>query len=961
MATPSSWQTSSVGLGRAADPDHLSRVAGLELGLRAPDGSWPMLTVRGGVRAATPTRLVSVAEPPGATFDQSFRTIATTELGTISVPGRAVPGIAEETDWAHVTLSYSGVLAATLTRLTPAALLETGQTALRLFGGSVPKRITNGSGLTETTALSQPKYVAYHTAAGYRTGTLTSTPISLSTLDQPWLLVWWGSQSHWCETTKPLNYSVNTLAGNQGLHPRYAFQADAPMLLVFSDLPASVVQTAGQGGLDLAWSSAAGKMALFPLFGRARPTSAATEGWGAALPSDVQARVSSWAPRLYAFPRSVAETYAYSEQTDTATITDTFTYTTVRPGGTSWAPLPPVLGVARDTALPGLSVSGPVIDGGVPTEYGPSQGIEGVTSYSWSLPALDRFTGPRAAPGGGNVPASLQARFDHEVDSLTSQAHWQPWLLGTHMPSNVPGGDVYWCNPADSLALVAELLPLTQGSRRAALRDWLRTERQAFPPETTSAVSPIVGAERGPLGTPGIYCEFWTRFYPWAFSVRQTLWAAWGLSRYYQETGDAVSPGVATAIRSIVDADLAEQDWATGHWFAGFEDRQTAVENGNRYWAGLAGASWLLGEASHPDEGLVRALLAKATVTRVAMAHLPRWQASAGLVTLPTDLGSGAANAAWMPASSSEWIGFVFTYDWSTPDDDPRQTIFLDQFRVYLDDSKWRRGYIPGGYTNYAPPYRSFVHPLGELLAAAVGDEAAIYAAKFREMQPHWWVPFADANLGVEANIQQPADSHGIFLARAWLEKAPAATLERESGYPWLVSGGDLFTLHKLAEAIRAYRGEPALPPPVIPPTPTFAPTVTPTLTPTPTSQVPVTPTTTPTSQVPVTPTTTPTAATNPTLTVKNTGPEKLTVTVTTSTPLIAVHVTDTSNTTVSSGSQTGLTGPFTLTPQAPRTSLAFDVTRRSPNGSGMVYLDIEEQGRRTKTFVGAGPNGWGS
>jgi hypothetical protein len=85
-----------------------------------------------------------------------------------------------------------------------------------------------------------------------------------------------------------------------------------------------------------------------------------------------------------------------------------------------------------------------------------------------------------------------------------------------------------------------------------------------------------------------------------------------------------------------------------------------------------------------------------------------------------------------------------------------------------------------------------------------------------------------------------------------------------------------------------------------------------------------------------------------------------LAVTVSTSTRLIAVHVTDTANVTVNYGSRTDLTGAFTLTPPVPTTSLVIVVTRQAPNGSGMVYLDIEEQGGRTTKFVGAGPNGWG-
>jgi pyruvate/2-oxoacid:ferredoxin oxidoreductase alpha subunit len=89
-------------------------------------------------------------------------------------------------------------------------------------------------------------------------------------------------------------------------------------------------------------------------------------------------------------------------------------------------------------------------------------------------------------------------------------------------------------------------------------------------------------------------------------------------------------------------------------------------------------------------------------------------------------------------------------------------------------------------------------------------------------------------------------------------------------------------------------------------------------------------------------------------------APNWLRVTVTTSTRLIAVHVTRTQNVVVGYAGLPGQTGTFTLTPSGPATSLVFDIARLIPRGSGMVYFNVEEQSGQTATFAGAGANGLG-
>ena len=101
-------------------------------------------------------------------------------------------------------------------------------------------------------------------------------------------------------------------------------------------------------------------------------------------------------------------------------------------------------------------------------------------------------------------------------------------------------------------------------------------------------------------------------------------------------------------------------------------------------------------------------------------------------------------------------MGWLFTTSWASPADDPRQVVYLDQHRVWLDDSQYRAGWNDGGVRAYQPPYRSLTKPLADLLAAVSPGEASVYAVKHRELNPHWHIPFADATLGGESNYHQP-------------------------------------------------------------------------------------------------------------------------------------------------------------------------------------------------------------
>jgi len=817
--TPSTWQTGSVRLKRAADPAALSRVAGLELMAACPPGAWPGLLTKGGARASASGLVAD-------TGVSSYDTITRSPLGAISVPGDAIPSITETSGWERVTLSYAAEFDLTLSRLTAAMLLETSKTSLRLCAGNVQRWTTNGTTIANAgTVLSTPKYAAYHTAAGYQVALLSSVSVNLTGMDEPWLLVYWGVQSHWLESTVPLNTSHNVGdISYADLEQRYAFQADCPLLLTFGVNPTAIVQTAGQGGFDLTFGAAATALSILPLYGRARQQAAVTDGWstGANLAAGAKTLIQAWYPRCQQFPRTVSESYAYSAAIDIATVTTTIGWTTVRASGSpvKFAPIKPLIGTARATSLAGLGFSGSVVDGGLPTEYGPSLGIVGVDTYTRTFSGLAPMVNARPAPGPGAIPAALQTRINTEVTALVAQAHWAPWYRSDRWPHTNTMGDVYFADSAETLAFAAEAVPLVRGSRQLALKNWLRTEQTAYPVQTAYSLDGS-GTPRGPDGIPGVAGNNYTREifrnYPGTllFEARRWLWGAWALSRFYQVTGDAVSGAAVTALIATLDSDQAERDWATGARLAGGEDRGTAIEDADRHWAGLCGLAWLTRQVADADTALVWALLAEATLTRVAMGHLPRWQASVGLITLPTDRGSTAANNAWLIAISLGWVAPLPTFSWASSADDSRSVIKLTQFEAFLDfaDIRTRQGtYVATIARATLQTYRWLVKPLGTVLAAALGSAASVVLTKYAELQPHWWLPDANPVVGIERNTQAPHEAHGLLKASAWLAGSSPATLDRQSGYPQLASGADLFSLEKAAIAADAYASTLAAP-----------------------------------------------------------------------------------------------------------------------------------------------------
>jgi hypothetical protein len=783
--TPAVTQSAATGLSVTNNSER--KTAGL--GFVIQDAGWPQISLPGGVTAAIQGAL---AGPAGI------------ELGALQVPGAGQATLASEaTDSAHneLTFSYgSGQLELWASRLTPAALVNSSANTLDLFAGNVARTAFNGTTVTAQPAgLTHPKYAAWMTGGSVSIHALSSSPTAVSS-SQNWLLLWFGTNSHFVDTKKPLLYTFNDY-GFASSPQTDAYQADAPVLLVFQNAPTSIRQSPA-GGVELGFSAAAGYFNLLPLLGQDHPRASQTETWATGLPADILQKAQWWSGHLCDYPATATETYSYSEANDTVTVTESFAFLNVCSTGVRFAPLPPMLAVAASPM--GIAVSGPVVDAHLNTEFGPTWGVENTQTYNWSLSGLKRYTdATRIAVSPSQAPAELIQELDSEVTKIIAAGHYAPWLFADKLPTNNVVGDLYWANPADGLLQLSEVVNVLSEPLRSQLINYIRTERTKYPPETVYNLPLNVGKVRPGFSVSGAdIIAQWTSGRPDVFLKSVPPYNLYALAGYYALTKDPLGSQVFQRAGQIIDAGIAQQDWATFYWFDGFQDRSRAVVNANRHFAGLVGyvrLATMAADQAARSRGM--ALLAKAAVLRVAMASYTDYLYAAGLVELPP-----------MPdwqirQTAGQYDGHVFNYNWSGPEDDVRQVAILNQFEVRLADYS---GTSADTYLDHASPYltafRDATPEVVRLLSRYKPNKITTYLNRIESLFPQWYAAFAEGALGLEHNLQHPSDSFQTFMLLAWLGQTPPSDLASYADIPWLREG-DFFYVQKLAETVRAYNG----------------------------------------------------------------------------------------------------------------------------------------------------------
>jgi hypothetical protein len=624
----------------------------------------------------------------------------------------------------------------------------------------------------------------------------------LGPAEKGWLLLWYGADA-WFLTgatvSQPLTGDrVNIAAG------------DAPMLMVFSRTP--TVRLTGdegmgpEGSLVLTFPKPGAKMVLLPLLGHRLPPAAETKAWssGGSLRKEIIARCDWWAERLAEFPHSVRETARYDAASDAAVFHEQFTFVTVRAGGRRFAPLPPVLELARQRKFP-IVVTGTVEQSGLETYCGPYAGVSNAERYEVRIAGLTKYareamgqpavSPPYSNPGAGAVEARLKV----EIDRVLAAGHLTPfdlpfktsWYWGNREASQVR---LLYSAPGQSLSTLARTLPYLDGPRRQKVLEYMRAERAAFPPETVDHLPYDKGARREVAPLPQY--KRLAHFAAWNFHQRTKTVPAeslYDLACYYQAVGPDRIKSDGVELREVIQRTLEPWfqriEWATLGWYSWPEDLRdkeycsygwNLIHEVNRYAAACIGLARLARWTNDGElESLALVQLSRSLTHRYALQQYPRWLYSCG--------------------------GFLLQPEGFDPADDP-QCVHLTEKEAILDggggwDLDWQTF---GRFREVYGPLACMVPEVARFSADYLKPEAEGFAKAVTRYHPDAFLA-----LGTPRNLEEwwhnyPQDAQQIFLCHAWVLGKNGDWLRRRLDVP-LVPVGDWYYIDKLVACLHAY------------------------------------------------------------------------------------------------------------------------------------------------------------
>jgi len=751
-------------------------------------------------------------------------------------------------------LLFSGDLSVTVSRLSPALLLESGKRQLTLFApdsSTVPSEVAAvqmhltgadekaefydamvrnavlggtvkplrwaapaADGTIRTGVLGTQTPAGFPVAGVVRTNSLAASPSSppLDQLGAKWLLLWFGADSAFVHSMTPYVHVDDYYHSDSDyvVKPYWpvrqsAYQADVPILLVPSMSPASI--SFSSAGINLQFPSGPVKMAVMPLYG-AKPLKAAdTEKWLASFPAAAKAQADAWAARLAQYPTDVAETVTYDAAADQIVYSEAVSFTALRAGGSQEAPLPAMLALAYDQGLP-LSFSAVPTDTNLPTEFGPVMTVPGNT-YAWRIAGLGRYLSQDLLTVGPSnaQSAPLEALLVSEVDKILQAGHLAPYIYAFRGI-----GTSYFRDPSEVLYFLADVLPVLPSAKQQEVLAYLASERTRYPPETLAYLTfdAQAGSSRVVWNTSqwleGAYYNYTAplpRDY-WHVEIAefwedppQSLFRAYGLSRYYEASGqDPQADRVLTFCQNALGRALQGWEWDTLNWFWGkyiFTHWGHYVEFSNRSVnRNLAGVIGCLG--LYKQAGQAAPSDAWRFYGRLAALRFAMVRYSKYLAE---------AGIIGLPENATVAQELLRWADYTKPENFVFQVQQISQYGVDLGTG----ASLSWGFGTQQHTFRDMVPEVGRMLNDwGAGPDVKrfldFYALRFAD-----WYRFRPPTAeGMEWRFSFPSDSYQLFMAHAWIAGTPAQTLERYIDIPWTVTG-DLYYLHKIAETIKVHRG----------------------------------------------------------------------------------------------------------------------------------------------------------
>jgi len=794
------------GLVPIKDPYGKTKTAGL---------GWHVYLESGGCRLVKPPVICSernedlVPDPSKLRANQMWKA-RMVDCGLVT-PARGASLKQTLSEWSSATFIFAEPddteTRITVSRLSPAVLVETDGAGVRVFGGAGPR--------------------LFATAAGKPMAADGLAELGEADLSAGWLLAWFGEDG---------------ATPSAGPDPNVQTMWDVPILIVFSESLRRVRQTPGSG-VGFEFNPGGGALAIMPLLGDAPILASpakrhsgelmrdfltvdmpATSTWARGVPKAVLDLCKVWSRRLGRFPLSVRETTTYDPSADVVKVATSFTFKPVRKDGVQLAPVAPALALAKWGGFP-AELSPKATDTGLVTSWGPLLGVEGADSYTCTYKGLGRYVNEHRQFGPlDRAPAPLRDLLNAEVDKAVDAGIMAPWILmgqqsvaGTMAGYDKESGRLINAISAENLYFITKLIPAVDADRQDKLRKLLAAWQKKYPCLKVVHQPPAQDARREAAPMPlDLFAKFDTPNRGQNFHLTYGLVpveAVYAWEAYCRALG--IKPdGVWTR---VIDPYLRRLDWATdssfrwdrharirmGHYT--YRDRDygwAGVADANRLFAALVGMIRLArttGDAAQEVRGWH--YLAKTAAARVAMEKYRYWLYDSKLVGPPVDPrwlrhGSGSANR------YAAGLG-LHTFHRNGAKDDPLSVFAYDEFGTWAAEQAER---IHFWTTGRLPSYVWMVPELGRMLRDRAASEVGDYCRIVEESVPDWYTVRPDNPCVHEFYCMYPEESHEFFLARAWIMRQDPKVLERYADLAWLARG-DWFYMDKLAETANAYRG----------------------------------------------------------------------------------------------------------------------------------------------------------
>jgi len=721
-------------------------------------------------------------------------------------------------DFSGAELEYTGSagrhLRMWVSRTTPAIVLGSDASQIELFAGEGPHPIGFVSQIAGRVIKGAPDEISE------LNGKLKAGS---------WMLVWFGNVAD---------------SSRFSIYFPMEYKADCPMLVFFGSAPESVRMDDGLK-VDFGIGSGAGRIAVMPLYGANYPLSEengqlpggtpnvghgryrgeltkyaipseefTTARWSEAIGPEVLEQCRWWARHLHEVPVGAEESYSYNFRADEVTIREDFQWLKLTKGGERFAPLPPMLAIAAEYGFD-ADFSAEIVKTDLVTAHGPICGIENAGSYTWSMKGVNRYIEQENHSASG-APAKLVAELEREVEKVLEAGILAPWYpVLDDFGAGYKGyysrgyrGHFLWGNPAENIYYLAEAYPFLNDQLQERVVEYLKNLRAEYPPEELHLLRLGEGAARERyLPTPQNVTERQNQFFANSnWYLRNDMIPSenvYFLSRYYALKGTG-KPNAEqwVHIRRVMQPYLASIDWGTMGfcrrpvtWYG--RQGMGGVIDINNWYSSLAGAvrlARLVGDSA--NEQMYCGLLAKTAALRVAMGKYTRFLYDSGLLNSPEQKD-------WMfDLMAGSWKGYLYSADWSGPDDDVCTVWQMDQFGCYAQESRstvYLFVAMPGllQFINGTPE-------LGRLFADYLKPETRALFKRVNETMPAWWTMYCPAVQTAETNFQPPEDAHQLFMLRAWVLDEEPERLSWLRDVSWL-QRGDMFYIHKLAETIAAY------------------------------------------------------------------------------------------------------------------------------------------------------------